>query len=122
MTQGALAEDRRREPVPPAEGAREVRSLPIPDQPRDVANRDRGLLGEQLRGDGHATHEQVLAERGAEPCVGTLELAGRRGDGARDGGKRERTAVVTGDNDAAHQIQTAMLGGRIRAHTSRSDC
>jgi hypothetical protein len=101
MAQGALAEDCRREPVPASEGAREVRSLPVAHQARDVADGDRGLLGEQLRGDGHATREQVLAERGAEAGVGTLELAGRRGDRVGDRGKRERPPVVAGDDDAS---------------------
>jgi hypothetical protein len=56
--------------------AREVRRLSIADQPRNVAHRDRGLIGQQLRRDRHASRKQVLLKaRVAALRVGALQLA-----------------------------------------------
>jgi hypothetical protein len=49
-----LAKARRRQAVALAKDAREVRRLAVADEPRDIAYRDRRLLGEQLRRGRHA--------------------------------------------------------------------
>jgi hypothetical protein len=45
-----LAKARRRDAVASPEHPREVRRLPVADEPRDVAHGDRRLLGQELRG------------------------------------------------------------------------
>ncbi|HEX3910329.1 MAG TPA: hypothetical protein VHW67_06465 [Solirubrobacteraceae bacterium] len=68
-----LAIARGRHAEAPPKRPREVRRLAIADQPRDVAHRDRGLIGEQLRRDRHPPREQVLLEATvAELGVGPL--------------------------------------------------
>jgi hypothetical protein len=98
---GALAKAGRRQAVALAKDAREVRRVAIADQPRDVAHRDRRLLGEQLRRGRHAPRVQILMEAQlAELRVRALDLARRARHGAGDMRERQPLPVMTRDDDA----------------------
>jgi hypothetical protein len=72
-----LAKARRRETVAAPERAGEVRRLAVADQPRDIRDGDRGLLGQQLSGGCHTPCKQVLVKAQlAELRVRALHLAG----------------------------------------------
>jgi len=91
--------------------------MAVADQLGDVAHGDRRLLGQKLRGRGHASREQVLVKaRLAELRVGALHLARRAGDRARDRGERQPPAVVARDDDAREQVQPSSAGERLRLH------
>src|ERR1700731_2364053 len=86
-TESSSAEAGRREPEAAAERAREVRSLAVADQARDVRNGDRRLLDQQLGRRRHAAREKILAEADlAELLIRALQLTGRAGKGPRDDG------------------------------------
>jgi hypothetical protein len=51
------AKARRRHAEATAKGAREMRRLPIADESRHIAHRDRRLLCQQLRRDRHAARQ-----------------------------------------------------------------
>jgi hypothetical protein len=52
-----------------------VGRLPVSDQARDIAYRDRPLLDQQLGGGGHPPREQILLESGvSELRICALEL------------------------------------------------
>jgi hypothetical protein len=94
-----------------------VRRLAVADQPRDVGDCDRRLLGEQLCGGAHPLRAQVLVKAQlAELLIRTLNLARRARDGARDLGERQPAAVVAHDDDARQQIQTSARGDRLGLH------
>jgi hypothetical protein len=121
MSHGAFAERSRGETVPAAKRAREVRSAAISDQAPDVADRDRALLCEKLRGDGHPPRVQVLVEAVAELRIRALQLPGRGRERTGDRGERQRATVVAGHDHAREQIQAAMLAERIGVHMFSSD-
>src|SRR5437899_9154751 len=76
----SLAEAGRRQAVAAAEGAREVRRLPVAHQARHVRDGDRRLLDQKRRRGRHPPREQVLVEALlAELRVGALELSRRAG-------------------------------------------
>jgi hypothetical protein len=94
-----------------------VRRLAVADQPRDVAHGDRRLIGQQLRGGAHASRQQILVKAQlAELRVGSLHLARRAADRARDDRKRQRAAVVARDDHAREQIQPPSGKERLRLH------
>ena len=96
-----LAKARRRLPVALAKDAREVRRVPIADEPRDIAHRDRRLLGEQLRRSRHASRVKVLVKAQlAELRVRALDLARRARHRAGDLCKRQPPAVMARDDNA----------------------
>jgi hypothetical protein len=76
VPQRTVAKQGRRQAVAAAKRAREVRGVAVADQAPDVADRDRALLGEQLRGDRHPPCEQVLVEAVAELRICALQLPG----------------------------------------------
>jgi hypothetical protein len=121
MSQSTVAKQRRREAIPAAEGVLEVRAMPVAHQARNVADRDRALIDQQLRGHRHPAREQVLVEGVPEAGVRALQLPGRGRDRPSDRGERQRAPVVARDDDPAEQIQTAVLAESIRAHTPLSD-
>jgi hypothetical protein len=99
-----------------------VRRLAIADQPRDVANGDRRLLGEQLRGGRHASREQFLVKAHvAELRIRALHLTRRAGHRAGDGGKRQPAGVVARDDHAREQIQPPSACERLLFHPPHSD-
>jgi hypothetical protein len=72
-----LAKARRCETVAAPERAREVRRLAVADEPRDIRDGDRRLLGQQLRGRRHPPRQQILVKAElAELRIGALHLAG----------------------------------------------
>jgi hypothetical protein len=74
----ARPKQRRREPEPAAKRRREVRRLAVADDPRDRRDRDRRLLGEQLRRRREAPPAQILVEAQlAKLRVRALDLARR---------------------------------------------
>jgi hypothetical protein len=92
------------------------------DQPGDVAYGDRRLLDQKLRRHFEATCEQILAEGSlAELSVCARQLARRARQGPRDLIERQRTPVVTCDNDARQQVQAAALLDRGGTHGPLSD-
>jgi hypothetical protein len=96
--------------------------MAVADELRDVAHGDRRLLGQQLRGRGHASREQILVEaRLAELRVRALHLARRAGDRACDRRERQPTAVVARDDHAREQVQPSSAGERPRLHIPHSD-
>jgi hypothetical protein len=96
-----LAKARRRQAVALAKDAREVRRVAVADEPRDVAHRDRRLLGEQLRRGRHSPRVQVLVKaQVSELRIRALDLARRARHRARDLRERQPAAVVTRDDHA----------------------
>ena len=68
-----------------------MRRLAVADQPRDVCDRDRRLIGQQVRRGVHAPRAQVLVEALlAELRIRALQLPRRARQRARDLGERER--------------------------------
>jgi hypothetical protein len=99
-----------------------MRRLTKSHKPRNVAHRDRRLLDQQLRGDVQATREQILTEGDiAELGIGAGELAWRAGQSPGDLLERQRSPVVTSDDDARKQVQAATLLDRGGAHIPISD-
>ncbi|HEX4484368.1 MAG TPA: hypothetical protein VH081_11350 [Solirubrobacteraceae bacterium] len=118
----ALAKARRRDAEAPAERAREVRRLAIADEPCDVGDGNRRLLGEQLRRSRHPPREQILVEAQlAELRVDALDLPRRARHGAGDLGERELAPVVARDDDAREQVHTPARRCCLRLHTPHSD-
>jgi hypothetical protein len=120
MPQRTIAKQRRRKPVAAAKRAREVRAR-VAHQPPHVADRDRPLLAQQLRGDRHPPRVQVLVEGVAELRVRALQLPGRGRQRPRDRRERQRAAIVTRDDHPRQQIQPAAFAERIGVHTPPTD-
>jgi len=116
------AKARRGHPEAPAKRPREARRLAVAHEPRHVAHRDRGLLGEQLRRHRHPPREQILAEAAlAELGIGSLKTARRSGDRIRHRAQRERLAIVALHHHARQQVQPAPGVDRRCAHAVHSD-
>jgi hypothetical protein len=117
-----LAKARRRLPVALAKDAREVRRVAVADEPRDVAHRDRRLLGEQLRRGRHAPRVQVLVEAQlAELRVRALDLPRRARHRTGDLCERQPPAVVARDDDAREQVQPSPRFECVALHATLSD-
>jgi hypothetical protein len=102
--------------------SREVRAAAVADEPRDVLDAHRALLGEQLRPDRESPRGEVLAEaRLRELLVGPLELAGRARQRACDLREREVATVVADDHDPREQVQTPPRGHGFGTHARLSD-
>ncbi|HTA35850.1 MAG TPA: hypothetical protein VK761_03955 [Solirubrobacteraceae bacterium] len=100
-----LAKACRRDAEAPSKRAREVRRLAVADEPRDVADRYRRLLGEQLRRGRQPSSAQILVEAQlAELRVGALDLSRRARHRAGDLGERQLASVVARDDDAREQV------------------
>jgi hypothetical protein len=96
-----LAKARRWQAVAFAKDAREVRRVAVADESRDIAHRDRRLLGEQLCRSRHAPRVQVLMEAQlAELRVRALDLARRARHRTRDLRERKPLPVMARDDDA----------------------
>jgi hypothetical protein len=94
-----------------------VRRLAVADEPRDVADGNRRLLGEQLRRRAHPPREQVLVEAQlAELRIRALNLPRRARDGAGDLGERQLAPVVARDDEPREQIDTSSGGERLGLH------
>jgi hypothetical protein len=117
MRPRALAKARRRDAEAPPKRACEVRRLAVADELRDIADRDRRLLGEQLRRGGHPPCEQVLVEAElAELRVRSLNLPRRARHGACHLGERQLAPVVARDYDAREQIDASAGGCCLGEH------
>ncbi len=117
MRPRALPEQRRREPVAAAERPREVRRLAVADEPCDRRDRDRRLLGQQLRSRRHPPRAQVLVEAHlAELRVRALHLARRARHRRRDLRERQPAAVVARDAHARQQVQAPPRRERLILH------
>jgi hypothetical protein len=91
--------------------------LAIADKPRNIADRDRGLLDEQLRGGCHAARKQILVEADlAELGVRSLHLARRARYGAGHVRQCQPATVVAGDDDARQQVEASSARERLRMH------
>jgi hypothetical protein len=116
---GARPEQRRREPEPAAKRRREVRRLAVADDPRDSRDRDRRLLGEQLRRRRKAPPAQVLVEAQlAELRVRALHLARRARHRRSHLRERQSAPEVARDDDAREQIQAPARRERVILHTA----
>jgi hypothetical protein len=94
-----------------------VRRLAIADEPRDVADGDRRLLGEQLRRRAHPPCEQVLVEAQlAELRIRALNLPRRARDRAGDLGERQLAPVVARDDEPREQVDTPSGDERLGMH------
>jgi hypothetical protein len=117
-----LAKARRRETVAATKCARELGSLPVADEARDMVHRDRRLLDQQLGGRGHAPRKEILLEGVlTKPRVRTLQLTRRARQRRGHLGERQLAAVVTRDDNPRQQVQPAMRGERLGMHTPSSD-
>jgi hypothetical protein len=118
VRQRAPAEQRRRDPVAATEDEREVRRLAVADEPRDRRDRDRRLLGEQLRGGHHPPRAQILVKAQlAELRVRALHLARRARHDVGDLRERQPPAVVARDDHAREQVQAPPRRERLILHT-----
>jgi len=115
-------EARRRQAVAAAKRAREVRRLAVADQPRDVRDRQRGLLEQQPRSHRHAPRAQVLVERRlAKLRIRPLQLPRRARQRASHDRQGQLTAVVTRHDHARQQIQAPALDERVGTHAPLTD-
>jgi hypothetical protein len=115
----ARPEQRRCEPEAAAERGREVRRLAVTDDPRDRRDRDRRLLGEQLRRRRKAPTAQVLVEAQlAELRVRALHLARRARHRRRHLRERQPAAEVARDDNAREQIKAPARRERVILHTA----
>ncbi len=113
-----MAKARRRDAEATAERPGEVRRLAVADEPRDGADRDRRLLGEQLRRRAHPPLEQVLVKAQlAELRIDALNLPRRARHSAGDVGERQLATVVARDDEPREQVDTSSGGERLRMHT-----
>ncbi|HTB69890.1 MAG TPA: hypothetical protein VK707_02795 [Solirubrobacteraceae bacterium] len=95
-----------------------MRRLAVADDPRDRRDRDRRLLGEQLRGGAHPPRAQVLVEAQlAELRVRALHLARRARHGGGDLRERQPPTVVARDANARQQVQAPSRRERLVLHT-----
>jgi hypothetical protein len=112
-------EQRRGEPEVAAKRRREVGRLAVAHEPRDRRDRDRRLLGQQLRRRRQATPAQVLVEAQlAELRVRALDLARRARHRRRDLRERQPAPEVARDDHAREQIQAPARRERVILHTS----
>jgi hypothetical protein len=115
----ARSEQRRREPEAAAKRRREVRRLAVADEPRDRRDRDRRLLGEQLRRRRQAPAAQVLVKAQlAELGIRALHLARRARHGRRHLRERQPAPEVARDDHAREQIQAPARRERVILHTA----
>jgi hypothetical protein len=116
---GTRAEERRRQPETAAKRSREVRRLAVADDPRNRRDRDRRLLGEQLRRRRKAPPAQVLVEAQlAELRVRALDLARRARHRRRHLRERQPAAEVARDDHAREQVQAPARRERVILHTA----
>jgi hypothetical protein len=116
-----LAKARRRQAVALAKDAREVWRLAIADEARDIAYRNRRLLGQELRCDRQPTREQVLLKGRIELRIRPLDLSLRARHGASHLRERQALAVVARDDDTREQVEASAGLERALLHVALSD-
>jgi hypothetical protein len=116
-----LAKARRRQAEALAEHAREIRCLAVADEARDIAHRDRRLLGQELRCNRQPPREQVLLKCRVVLRIRPLDLSLRARHGAGHLRERQTLAVVARDDDAREQVEPSAGLERALLHVPVSD-
>jgi hypothetical protein len=104
-----------------AKGSGKVGGVAVANLTGDLANRNR-LLGEELRGDGHAPRHEVAMESALpELGIGALQLA--RGGAQRPRHRRngQLPSIVVDDDDPRKQIKTTSFTECVDTHTPLAD-